>query len=38
MEQIILETANGRTISDLFTLVCIVIYAMLIGYNLHTYY
>jgi len=37
MEQILLETASN-TISDLFTLVCIVIYAMLIGYNLHTYY
>ena len=34
MEQILLETASG-TISDLFTLSCIVIYAILLGYNLH---
>ena len=37
MEQVILE-ATSNTISDLFTLVCIVIYAILLGYNLHTYY
>ena len=33
MEQILLE-ATSNTISDLFTLFCIVIYAIVLGYNL----